>query len=92
MKRIALPLLLALFVLGFLIPWWPLCLVSLLIAAGTGRFVIAVCMGLILDIAYGAPPGYLHALQFPFALLAAILSLTYAFLSRYVLASDSKFL
>lgn len=54
---------------GFLLPWWPLSVVGILLAAFAGRYFFAIALGLLLDVAYGAPVGRWHVLYFPFALL-----------------------
>lgn len=57
--------------LGFLF-FWPLSVVGILLAALTGRWITAILLGLLLDIAYSTPIGRLHFLLFPFALLALL--------------------
>lgn len=70
--------------IGFLMPFWPLSAVGVLLAALTGRIFFALFLGLLLDLAYGPPPGYFRILFFPFALLALIGSLFYALAGRYL--------
>ncbi len=72
-KRSILTLVIALCaVAGFAVPCWQLAILAVLAAAISGRYALAVCLGLLLDIAYGVPVGVLHALLFPFTLLALI--------------------
>ena len=71
---------------GFLIPFWPLSCIGILLAALTGRIFFALFLGLLLDIAYGPPPGYFRILYFPFALLALVGSLLYVLAGRYLLS------
>ena len=55
---------------GFLFPFWPLELLGILLAALSGHWIFAVVLGLLLDLAYGAPAGTWHFLYVPFTLLA----------------------
>ncbi len=41
----------ALSAIGFLLPFWPLAVVGILLAALSGRVVFAIAIGLLLDIA-----------------------------------------
>ena len=61
---------LALGALALLGAWWPLALLSILLAAGWGSFLLALALGIFFDIAYGAPTGWLQAAHAPFFLLA----------------------
>ncbi len=58
--------------LGFLFGFWPLSIAGVLLAAFAGRFVVAILLGLLLDVAYGTPLGRLHFLLFPFTSLALL--------------------
>ncbi len=62
----------ALAALGFVFGFWPLSVAGIVLAALAGRWVTALLLGLLMDIAYGTPVGYLHVLFFPFALLALL--------------------
>jgi hypothetical protein len=68
---------------GFLVPLWPLSVLGILIAAGSGRYIAAIFIGLLLDVAYGAPIGHLHYLYVPFTILAVITSGLRYYLSSY---------
>lgn len=70
---------------GFLVPFWPLSVAGVAIAALSGRWVFAIIVGLLLDIAWGAPTGTMHLLFFPFTLLALICALLRIFGGRYLL-------
>jgi len=80
---------LALLAGGFLLAWWPLCLLGLLVAAAAGQYVAALCIGLLLDLWYGAPVGSLHWLQAPLTLLSIILCALHYYLSAFVRGTDS---
>lgn len=58
--------------IGFLLPFWPLSVVGILLAALSGRWIFAIAIGLLLDIAYGAPMGSAQFLYFPFTLVALL--------------------
>lgn len=68
--------------LGFLLPAWPLCILGICLAAFSGRWVFGICIGLLIDIAWGTPTGYAHFLLFPFTLAACL-----AAVGRYVSVS-----
>jgi cell shape-determining protein MreD len=70
---------------GFLLPLWPLCVVGILIAALSGRWIFAFVLGLLIDVAWGVPVGILHFLYFPFTLLALVGALIYYFSKNYFL-------
>ena len=70
--------------LGFLLPFWPLSLVGIALAALSGHWLFAICVGLLIDIGFGAPLGRLHFLYFPFTLAAAVLSLGRVWSSKYM--------
>ncbi|MGH7936137.1 MAG: hypothetical protein ACREF8_03920 [Chthoniobacterales bacterium] len=74
---------------GFLLPLWPLCVLGIFVAALSGRFVFALAIGLLLDIAYGAPAGAWHMLYFPFTLLAVLFVLLRYIGMRYVRSRGS---
>lgn len=70
---------------GFLLPLWPLCVLGILIASLSGRWLFGAVIGLLIDIAWGPPVGVLHYLYFPFTLLAVVSGLLYIVLSGYFL-------
>jgi hypothetical protein len=69
--------------LGFLLPFWPLGLLGILLAAASGRYIAAIAMGLLLDVAFGAPVGRWSFLYVPFTLFAAATSALRYYLSSY---------
>ncbi len=73
---------------GFLLPLWPLSLLGIALAALSGRWVFAIAIGVLLDLAYGAPLGTLHYLYFPFTLAAVVLSLVRYVGMGYVMNKD----
>ena len=73
---------------GFLLPFWPLCAAGIALLALSGRFVFALGMGVLLDVAYGAPVGRFYFLLFPFTLTAVVLSLARYIGSKYLLKKN----
>lgn len=71
-------------IFGMLFSWWPLTALAILILILGDRIVEGVGLALVLDIAFGAPPGPLHILYFPFTFGALLLALSMR-LSGYVL-------
>lgn len=71
--------------MGFLMPLWPLSVVGVLLCALSGRYAFAVCVALLLDLAWGAPTGRFMYLYFPFTALALCASIVRYFGGRYVL-------
>ncbi len=61
--------------LGFVLPFWPLSALGIALIALMGRWFLAVAVGLLLDLAWGAPIGLVHYLYFPFTLFAALCAL-----------------
>ena len=57
---------------GFFIPWWPLGVIAIILAALRGLGAFALIVGMIMDLSFGAPLGALHYLYFPFTLLAGL--------------------
>ncbi len=57
---------------GFLLPFWPLELAGVLLAAFTGHSIFAIALGLLLDLAYGAPVGRFQFLYMPFTIAAVV--------------------
>jgi hypothetical protein len=69
---------------GFLLPFWPLELAGVLLAALSGHWIFAVGLGLLLDLAYGAPVGRFEFLYLPFTLAALLGALVYRVGLRYL--------
>ena len=57
---------------GFLVPFWPLSVMGVALAALSGRWVFGVVTGLLLDLAWGAPVGTLRYFFFPFTIVALL--------------------
>jgi hypothetical protein len=74
--------------IGFLLPFWPLSALCVLMLALGGRWFVALLLGLVLDLAWGAPVGLLHALMFPFTLLAAVSALVRLAAADYFIDRD----
>ncbi len=75
---------LALLTAGFLLSWWPLYAAGVLAAALWGRWIFALCIALVLDIAWGAPAGALAVIAMPATLACALVSLVRAVAARYM--------
>ncbi len=75
---------------GFLLPFWPLGLFGVAIAALSGHWIGAVIIGLLLDLAYGTPLGRLHALYFPFTIFALLVALVRYYVAAYVRKGSSN--
>ena len=69
---------------GFLIPFWPLSVLGIGLAAFTNRWILAMVLGLLLDVAYGAPVGKWHVLFMPFTIAALLCILLHYIASRYM--------
>jgi hypothetical protein len=70
---------------GFILSLWPLSVLGVALAALSGRWISAVLIGLLLDIAWGAPTGMYRYLFFPFTLLALMGFMLSHFGGRYFL-------
>ncbi len=75
---------------GFLVQFWPLEALGILLAALTGHWIVAIMIGLLLDLANGAPFGMLHFLYIPFTLLAIVASGARRFGLRYFMNSSTQ--
>lgn len=75
--------------IGFLLPVWPLCVAGIFLAAFSGRWLFAVCIGLLLDVAWGTPTGFGNFLLFPFTLSALLAGLGRYFSVSYVRRSST---
>ena len=69
---------------GFLLPFWPLSVAGILLASLSGRWTFAIAIGLLFDIAYGAPMGNMKYLYFPFTAVALLGILARIFSLRYL--------
>jgi hypothetical protein len=70
---------------GFLLPFWPLCVVGVVLAALSGRYIFAIVMALLLDVGSGMPTGLWRYVYIPFTILAVIASLLRAYGAAYFL-------
>ena len=57
---------------GFLLGMWPLSIIGIVLAVLWGRWVSAILFGIVLDVAYGVPPGLLHVLYFPITVFTLV--------------------
>jgi hypothetical protein len=55
---------------GFLVPFWPFALLAGSLAGALRRPVLGIAVGLIFDLLWGIPTGYLGYLYFPLTLAA----------------------
>lgn len=69
---------------GFLSGLWPLCIIGILLAALSGRWVTALLLGILLDVAYGVPTGILQVVRLPFTIFAALSVLGYLFFADHL--------
>lgn len=88
--KLVLPGLFALVAIGFLLPFWPLSAFGVLLAGVLGRGIFALALGLLLDIAWGVPPGYMSVVMFPFTLLSLISVVLRFFAHRYLLQKSPQ--
>ena len=70
---------------GLFLPLWPLVVLGILIASLSGHWFFGAIMGILVDLAWGAPAGVLHYLYFPFTLEALMGGVAHTLLSGYFL-------
>ena len=75
---------------GFLVPFWPLSVLGVLLAALSGRWIFGVILGLLLDLAWGAPTGTLRYFFFPFTIVALVGLIARYYGSRYFLDKNPQ--
>jgi hypothetical protein len=75
-------------VVGFFVPFWPLSALCVVLLALSGRWFVAVLMGLFFDLAWGAPLGWAHYVYAPFMLLAVAAALVRLFGGSYLIDRD----
>ncbi len=75
---------------GFFLGWWIFSLVGLLLAAYAGRLLFCVCAGIVLDLIYGVPVGWLHMMYAPFTVFACALVFLHASVPHYIRKRPSK--
>ncbi len=71
-------------------PLWPLSVVGVVLAALSGRWIFAVIVGLMLDLAWGAPTGMYRYLFFPFTIVALVGFIVRYWGSRYFLDKNPQ--
>lgn len=71
---------------GFLLPFWPLSVLGVVLLALWGRWFVALVVGLLLDLAWGAPVGLAHFLYVPFTELAVVAALARLVGSEYFIS------
>jgi hypothetical protein len=75
---------------GFVVGWWVVSLLGILFAAFGDAPVAAVLLGLLLDIAYGPPVGFLHYLFFPFTVAALVAIVVRILAERFMLTRSTQ--
>lgn len=75
---------------GFLLPLWQLSLLGIALAVLSGQWIFAIIIGLLLDVAYGAPVGRWHVLYFPFTIFALVGALLRYYFSSYMRKSTTN--
>lgn len=68
---------------GFLLPLWPVALLGVALSALSGRFVCALLIALLLDVAWGAPFGLAQYLYFPFTAAALVMTVVRYYSASY---------
>lgn len=84
-KRLLLPGLFTLAAAGLLLPFWPFSVLAVVLAGFLGQGIFAFALGLLLDIAWGAPTGMPGVFMFPLTLAALLSVLTRVIAKRYLL-------
>lgn len=59
--------------IGFVWPFWPLCALGVALLSLSGSWFAAIVVALLIDLAWGPPTGFLHAVYLPFTLFALAL-------------------
>ncbi len=70
--------------LGFLLSFWQLSLLGILCMILVRQWVLAILIGIFLDVLFGVPTGQLRVLSFPFTILAVAGIGIQIFINRYV--------
>lgn len=71
--RISLVVFFLITAVGFVLPFWPLTLLGIALLAFNGNWLAAILSALLIDLAWGAPVGFLHVLYAPFTACALLL-------------------
>ena len=75
---------------GFLLEWWPVAMLGVVAMGFVGRGYFAPPLGLLLDLAYGAPVGFVVPLFFPFTILGLFVVVGRYVAERYLLDRASR--
>ena len=75
---------------GFLFEFWPLAAAGVVAMGFVGRGLFAVALGLLLDLAYGAPVGPAAYLFFPFTILGLLVVVLRYWSERYFVNRTSR--
>ena len=74
----------ALFLVGFFIPWWPMIFFAPLLAAFYGYWLLALMLAVCADLVFGAPIGFLHSLIFPCTILVLLIVILQSIAVRHL--------
>ncbi|MDP4020540.1 MAG: hypothetical protein Q8P58_00655 [Candidatus Adlerbacteria bacterium] len=75
---------------GFLLEWWPIAVAGVAAMGFVGRGYFAPLLGLLLDLAYGAPAGFIAPLFFPFTILGLLIVVGRYIALRYFMNRASR--
>ncbi len=70
---------------GFLLPLWPLTVLGVALCAFSGRWVFAILVALLVDVAWGAPMETAKYFYFPLTLFAAVCAALRVWGRRYLI-------
>ena len=65
--------------------FWPLGIVGIVLAANAKHWILALMIGFVLDVLYGAPPVNFHALFFPLTMFAVLVIAVRTVAGKYIL-------
>ena len=74
----------ALFVVGLLVPYWPLSVCGVVLYVISGHWRMGVASALLLDVVYATPTGFAQHLPLPCTLGALLLMVVRMFIFPYV--------
>jgi hypothetical protein len=75
---------------SFLIEFWPLAAAGVIAMGFVGRGLLALPLGLLLDLAYGAPAGPVAYVFFPFTIAALLVVIVRYWSVRYFFDRTSR--
>lgn len=70
--------------IGFVLPWWVLSFAGVLVFATLGSPWAALVCGLLLDLIFGPPTGFLHVLVLPVLVCVICVLLCRSFITRHL--------